>query len=626
MKDVSIVTIAQESRIPFLHLLLRSIQSQTAFNRIEEWIIYDGSQKNVESEKLKEFCRSNSNKDMKIKYCKSLNEKYGVIGEYRELSNTYTSSKTKYIVVMDDDDFQMRNRVKETLKLLKHKKVGIVGCHRNWLYHNPLDKFFYFENYDLFGKNHSSNCCYAYTKLYSLYHHYDIRKDHAEEYDFTNGFSEKMIQMSPRDCIIQMSYQNGNTYCKTHLCIRSLTTKFYNEKQPYVPVEIDYKKYMSEDLFLSYKKVMSEIEEQNKDTTEYDVVYYCGTTSIQWDYKSTDLGGSEDHIVGVSTNLAKQNKSVCVYGNFENICTDKNGEVYNGVVYKHISMFDVNKKYKNLILWRTMGCELLLDHYPNLKWDKLFVDLHDHDDRLYSLLKKCENKVDHVCFKTEFHDQLAKTNPDFLQFDDDKKLVIPNGFRKDLFYLDETVPKNKNKFIYASSYFRGLKEILKFTWPKILEFNPDAEFHLFYGMDLFHDAKEKEEIQNLINNSKNVIDHGKVNKDELAKHKKEAQYHLYPTASLAEIFCITLVESTACGCIPILSDINLYQTLVGVKIDSNNLENQEEFFEKRVPMSIKYISSLDPESEFMVSLKKNMQNNPLAKTWEEVANIWNSFF
>ena len=45
--------------------------------------------------------------------------------------------------------------------------------------------------------------------------------------------------------------------------------------------------------------------------------------------------------------------------------------------------------------------------------------------------------------------------------------------------------------IYASSYDRGLYEILKWCYPLIKKEIPEVEFHIYYGMELLPEKYKK---------------------------------------------------------------------------------------------------------------------------------------
>ena len=206
---VSLLTITQRSRNKCLKNLLDFILRQT-YNGIVEWIIVEGSKTEKDAEENKEF----------------------IINEIiiNEISINEINNKThfpiKYIGYEEGSKLSdLRNRgnlackgdiIVTAVAKLNNSKKQIAGCSYAYMYHYNLDKLYKFKS---FGRNHSTNNCFAYKKEYLLTHRHEAGLDLGEEMSFTNGFTEPMIQLDSEDCIVISSHQS-NTFDKTPLCIK----------------------------------------------------------------------------------------------------------------------------------------------------------------------------------------------------------------------------------------------------------------------------------------------------------------------------------------------------------------------------------------------------------------------
>ena len=211
---VSLLTITQRSRNRCLKNLLDFILSQT-YHGIIEWIIVEGSKTKKEAEENKEFIlnKININENcFPIKYIGF--EEGSKLSDLRNRGND--GCKGDIIVCMDDDDYYPPKRVETAVAKLTNSTKQIAGCSYAYMYHYNLDKLYKFKS---FGRNHSTNNCFAYKKEYLLTHRHEAGLDLGEEMSFTNEFTEPMIQLDSEDCIV-ISSHSSNTFDKTPLCIK----------------------------------------------------------------------------------------------------------------------------------------------------------------------------------------------------------------------------------------------------------------------------------------------------------------------------------------------------------------------------------------------------------------------
>ena len=134
-----------------------------------------------------------------------------------------------------------------------------------------------------------------------------------------------------------------------------------------------------------------------------------------------------------------------------------------------------------------------------------------------------------------------------------------NGFDKDLVCDPLPFSKKKNNYIYSSRFERGLGKLLLEIWPQILEMNPEAQLNIcgYFNPNVVNDdegiIKYYEEVEELIKNSKNIIDHRYLSKKKYYELLSQCGYMVYP-GDFPEISCINAIEAQYNNCLVITSD------------------------------------------------------------------------
>jgi glycosyltransferase involved in cell wall biosynthesis/tetratricopeptide (TPR) repeat protein len=150
-------------------------------------------------------------------------------------------------------------------------------------------------------------------------------------------------------------------------------------------------------------------------------------------------------------------------------------------------------------------------------------------------------------------------------------VVIPNGYDEALFQRNGS-PRQRNKYVWASSPDRGVDAVLG-VWPELRKRMPEAEFHVYYGwtgIDKIiaqsqpgtpqHDGmvRFKTSVMQLTadvgGEEAGIFWHDRKPRAELAAAYDTCDVWLYPT-SFMETFCITAMETQACGVIPLVADV-----------------------------------------------------------------------
>lgn len=323
------------------------------------------------------------------------------------------------------------------------------------------------------------------------------------------------------------------------------------------------------------------------------IVYLCGRSSVKFDPTMKNLGGSEKAVVQLCKRWSAH-ASVTVFGNVTK-------GTYDGVKYRPIEEFNITDKFDTVILWRSYGCRYL----PDIKANTIFIDLHDSRTLYPDLIGAKAHKI---FLKSMFHKSLNNRLPD------GKICVVPNGIEDEVLRATpDTNHREAHRFLYASSYDRGLEKILKYYWPRIRELLPTAELHCYYGMELFS-TELRAHFEKLFEESTGVYDHGRVDLSSLIEEKKKASFHIYLTDDEAEIDCISVRESALLGCIPLLTREGVFKERIG------------QFFD--VSMGYEHVAeqivSLAKKEKKLNTLRKDIQESAKKSepSWNEIANAW----
>ena len=596
---VSIVTVTQIKRQDTIQLTAEHIDNQN-YKNIIEWVIVEGS-------KTIEDCLANE------EYIKTLKCKYPIVyvpghtlgvyngahlGELRNLTNK--NSKGDIIVVMDDDDWYPKTRVDHAVSMLVNGKAEIAGCSNKYLYDYDLELLLHFKQ---FGPNHSTNDCFAYKRSYLENNSYDPTKDMAEEASFTKQFANPMVQLDPKHTIVGSSH-SYNTFSKKEICITSCLLRNPTNPQEgnmypmaFKPEETA-KEIMGEVMFEKYNSIFI------KPTQDlFDISYYCGGTSIDWDPTSQSLGGSEQAVVNLSTEWVKMGKKVAVYAKITKECN------FKGVEYLDWKKFPFHNEHKVVILWRMAGVNCGLPF--KLRTKQLFVDYHDNNFQFRHPYTPYTDKINKIFFKSEFHlEEYRKVHP----IEQERTAVIPNGIRVSDFGNADTVTRDPYRFCYASCYSRGLMELLAYVWPVIHQNEPRAELHIYYGIQSIEDPNMKQQLTCLMGQP-GVMDHGRRPVDVIAREKQLSTFHLYITDCAGETDCISIRESLVAGCIPLISNTGVFKNRDGLHF---NLEKNPQCYQGIASG----ILNLLKKPDFLEMCRQQFKNSKTIMDWHAIAEQW----
>jgi len=605
---VSILTINQVKRKDTIVLTAEHINNQT-YKNIIEWVIVNGDKTLEDSLENEQFIKT-LKCNVPIVYVPGYHIDLSGnpihngqhLGEFRNLSNK--NSKGHICVCMDDDDWYPPTRVEHAVQMLMGSKAEIAGCSAKYLYDYPLQRLFKFK---AFGPYHSTNDCMAYKRTYfeNNKNSYDPILDQAEEAGWTNKFANPMVQLDPKHCIIGSSHRQ-NTFSKVEIC--TFSSIWVNPAKPSdgmmypqtVPVTETVIDLMGQEMYDQYNSIFIKNE-----PSEFDISYFCGGTSIEWDPTSQSLGGSEQAIVHISKEWVRMGKKVAVYAKVTK------ETVVHGIHFMDWKKFPFDKKHEIVVLWRmsSINCGLL---FP-INTKNLWVDYHDNNFQFRHEYLPYTSKIDKIFFKSDFH--LEEYQKYFkLTLDSDKYTIIPNGIRINEFE-NPTVKREPYRFCYCSCYTRGLAELLQYVWPIVFQNEPRAELHVYYGMDQIQDQNARQQFMMLMGQP-GVMDHGRRPVDEIAMEKQRSTFHLYISDCQGEIDCISIRESLVAGCIPLLSTFGVFKNRDGLKFDLGGKTPQEY---QRIASGI---LNLTKKPDFLEMCRKQFSQSKTIVDWTTVATEW----
>jgi len=334
------------------------------------------------------------------------------------------------------------------------------------------------------------------------------------------------------------------------------------------------------------------------------IVYICGNSRVPFGPSDKDLGGSEQAVVQLSRCWAKQGYSVVVYGNIKETKKD-------GVEYRDIHKLNLADTFNIAIFWRSYGIRML----PLVKAKCRIIDLHDSwDPKNYISPKEMLELTDCIMVKSKYHRSLYPYIPD------SKIKIVMNGVQVDLFEnILSKIPETKrdpHRFIYASTYERGLEPILKYTWPRIKKAIPDASFHIFYGLNRLANTPLGDSLIRLFKQP-GVHEHGRVDLEEIAKQKALAGFHLYVSNSETEIDCISVRESLLCGAIPVLGNDYVFSERDGFHVIGST-KNPSTY--KKAASIV--IGSIKRGEEYLNKKRDEFKKSKTIISWEDISKEW----
>lgn len=364
-----------------------------------------------------------------------------------------------------------------------------------------------------------------------------------------------------------------------------------------IKISLDAKKAID---VINYKS--AEVEKVKCD----DIVFTClPNTPYPWDtkiYKEKGIGGSETAACEIATHLRKlTGKKVKVFNDRKDVYVDEHGVEF--LPMSEVQLYFKQFRPKIHIAWR---------HSVRLTDEPSYIWCHD------LITPGAENlkNYDKIIVLSEFHKNYVKA---IQGIPDEKIIVSKNGIEPSRFV--KAYEKKKGKVIWPNSPDRGLDHALR-VMDLVIKEIPEAELHVFYGMDNMKKCGQAEKammLEAMIAERPYVKYHGNVTQSVLADHMFESQVWLYNTIFL-ETYCITAIEALSCRTWPVVRNIGAL---------SDTLKSAAESFQCD-------LLDLEPDQYEVwagkvidaIRLEKcsNMNINPSIFAWENVAKEWMDMF
>lgn len=358
------------------------------------------------------------------------------------------------------------------------------------------------------------------------------------------------------------------------------------------------------------------------------IAIFCGNSAEEiwgpWGLEEGGIGGSEEAVIQMSSEMAKQGWQVTVYGTpgsragkyYEHtpdgeVIRNPNDEMVY-VEWKQYWEFNPKDVFDVFIAWRMPWFfDVKIKARRNYLW------LHDVMDKNEFTSHRLSN-IDKVIFVSKYHANLYKgVIPDKQWF------VSGNGIDPAQFEKYEGSERNAHRCLYTSSQLRGL-EILYDIWPEVLKEVPDATLDVYYGWKTFDNSLRdnpermawKDKMVQMAKRLPNVTDYGRIGHDQIAKEMSQSGIFAYPCI-FPEVYCISLIKSMAAGMYPVTSDYAVLKdfNITGTQVHlGKNIKQFKKEYTKQLITALK--ESHKPKESSVDQIRRLF-------AWSETASGWN---
>lgn len=219
----------------------------------------------------------------------------------------------------------------------------------------------------------------------------------------------------------------------------------------------------------------------------------------------------------------------------------------------------------------------------------------------------------HADFQASYLANDGKVNPE-------KLYIVPNGYDPGVFYAEERPANKKKILLYTSSPDRGLHHVFPIV-AKMRE-TIDCELHVFYDVAGWLD-KAWWLMDDVALRARRVYEgmalpwltyHGPVSRGELAAWYRKADLLVYPCDTIVptEVYPTTVIESMACGCVPLLGACDSLPYLFGEVTPQLPLPiDYDQWAQAAIGLLSDDMGYRQKGLDFVKSL-----------TWEKIAPLW----
>lgn len=370
-----------------------------------------------------------------------------------------------------------------------------------------------------------------------------------------------------------------------------------------------------------------------------DIVFHLGPSWERWSPKTvetTGIGGSEIAVINMAKELVARGHRVTVL----NDCAELAG-IYDGVYY-----IDYQRAANEI---ERYACDVFISsrqpHILDLPWKYKLSILWVHDTHVGQPSTTLSGQLFHYdrffCLSA-WHKKFFNETYPFLH--ESSILQTRNGIDTKRFSagLFKEIPKEGNRLIYSSSPDRGLETLLKLM-PAIRAIVPDVQLHIYYGFANWRkmaESSKRTDWLDLISKFESILDeghrrgelvfHGRVNQDELAKAFMASKVWAYPTW-FHETSCVTAMEAQAAGCVPVTTSLAALRETVKYGVLINPPNDTEAYSRSFVDSVVDLLTddSYDSHSSFTTrrSLAIPAREHAMKNlSWSQVADDWLKIF
>jgi hypothetical protein len=589
--SVSLVTVTHSNRHELLSLVAETIRAQD-YPHIIEWVIVNGTPSDGDlRDTLAEEDLNNGN--IPIRMCSPSSEEESSSttknfwNNLRYVANQRANGNV--VVVMDDDTYYPSSRVSHAVKQLqKHPKKLVAGCAPVLMYDFETSRLY---QYTHVGDSYSIDACLAYRqecsdRLFPL--------DATSDTTVHHSFRQPMIQLSPAKTCLHFSHPCNTTDFKRHDIETCLRHDGVGPTLCVRPHESIYDlMYVDPCLVDRYLQCFAHWTSGESD---YDITIYCGAYTPTFDVASASLDGGEDcAVVELAKRLALQKFRVQVYCQLESKTT---GTKHDYIMWRHYTSFPLRTRYATLVMWGYDGIVPWLtvsalpssssdesakhEKLPLVSAEQLYVYLTDNHPSMFQLLHSVVPYVKGFFVKSRAHwntsVQLQRRIPLH------KTIIVPDGIRDDQFRLpsEEKRPVREwCRLCYVAEQPYGLKPFLEHAWPVIQQAFPHAVFHVYHGLDqLDNNVPNVKAVHRALQDANGIVDHGRQPPHVLAMEKWRSNLDIHVVMdNRAMPDCVAVRESAQAGCLPVLSDVGVFDDLDGYHIpipSSSSTDNNAE--------------------------------------------------
>ena len=287
-----------------------------------------------------------------------------------------------------------------------------------------------------------------------------------------------------------------------------------------------------------------------KTWADNDVAILCGDAPEEWSPNSVKggIGGSEEAVIRMGQELTKLGHKVTVYNN----CGMEEGD-HDGVQYTNWYKINLRDNFNRFICWRNNIFGMGLKVKQKIVW------LHDCPN--IELTAETAKTFDKIVVLSDYHRTMIPAC-----VPDEKVFVSTNGINPGDFDGLEDVVRDPKRVIYASSYNRGLEEIL-LMWPDIKKAEPEAKLEIFYGWDVYDEMVQKRVVDDNgwkdkmleLFKQDGVTEHGRVGHKQLCVEYAKSGVFAYQCKYEGEIQCMAYTKALAAGCYPVTNNFGVFK-------------------------------------------------------------------